>query len=265
VTTPNVLDLPSLDADTRAALQRHILRLADSKRLMGIRYSDWNLGAPTVETGIAMSSMTQDEWGHARLLYAMLKELDLDPMAAEHERPADAYGNVGSLDSQFPDWAATVAGIVIVDGVLRAQLAAFSRGSFEPAQTRCAKMISEEEFHTSLGNAWYRRLAASSEEAQQLLRDATDRFLPVALAWLGTDDAATRLLVEAGVTDSGADLIASFKDAVRDVLASGGVDVDTVQPASASWDEARGRGPGHPDDDTVERARGDRNRSLLVE
>ena len=73
----DVLNVASLDAPTRAALERHILRLADSKRLMGIRYSDWTLGAPSVETGIAMSSMTQDEWGHARLLYSMLKELDL--------------------------------------------------------------------------------------------------------------------------------------------------------------------------------------------
>ncbi len=265
MTAPNVVDVASLDSDTRAALKRHILCLADSKRLMGIRYSDWNLGAPTVETGIAMSSMTQDEWGHARLLYAMLKELDIDPVAVEHERPADAYGNVSCLDSQFPDWAATVAGIVIVDGALRAQVAAFSRGSFEPAQARCAKMVSEEEFHVSLGNAWYRRLAASSDEARKLLRDATDRFLPVVLAWLGADDAPTRLLLEAGLTEPGTDLVAAFKDAVRDVLASGGVDVDAVEPASVSWDEARGRGPGHPDDDTVERARGDRNRALLVE
>lgn len=260
-----LLDLASLDADTRSALERHILRLADSKRLLGIRYSDWNLGAPTIETGIAMSSMTQDEWGHARLLYSMLKELDVDPVAIEHERPVDDYRNLSSLDREFPDWAATVAAIVIADGALRTAIGAFARGTFEPAQSRCTKMISEEEFHTSLGAAWYRRLAASSDEARALLRAATDRFLPEALAWLGADDAPTALLVEAGVTEAGSDLVPLFQDAVRDVLALGGVDVDTVQPASADWDERRGRGPGHPDDDTVERARGDRNRALLVE
>ena len=65
------ISVDALGADDRAALKRLILGLADSKRLMGIRYSDWVLGAPSVETGIATSSMTQDEWGHARLLYAM--------------------------------------------------------------------------------------------------------------------------------------------------------------------------------------------------
>jgi len=126
------LNPDTLDEPTRAALRRYVLSLADSKRLMGIRYSDWNLGAPTVETGIAMSSMTQDEWGHARLLYAMLKELGIDPVQIEHERPAEAYANLGPLDEPFSDWAATVAAMVIVDGALSAALAAFSRGRFEP-------------------------------------------------------------------------------------------------------------------------------------
>lgn len=258
------LNVAALDADGRAALQRHILRLADSKRLMGIRYSDWNLGAPTVETGIAMSSMTQDEWGHARLLYAMLKELDVDPVKIEHDRSAEEYANIRSVDEAFPDWAAAVAAIVIVDGALSTAIAAFSRGSFEPAQSRCAKMVLEEEFHVSMGAAWYRRLAASSDEAKALLRQATDRFLPDALAWLGSEDEASRLLVHAGVTEPGAQLVTTFKDAVREALALGGLDVDAVTPADG-WDAVRGRGPGQPDEDTVGRARGDRNRALLVE
>ena len=82
----DVIDPATLSADQKTALERLILTLADSKRVMGIRYSDWNLGAPSVETGIAMSSMTQDEWGHARLLYAMLKPLGGDPEAVEHDR-----------------------------------------------------------------------------------------------------------------------------------------------------------------------------------
>ncbi len=78
-----------MSEEARVALERFILGLADGKRLLGVRYSDWLLGAPSIESGIAMSSMCQDEWGHARLLYAMLKELGLDPMRVEHERPAD--------------------------------------------------------------------------------------------------------------------------------------------------------------------------------
>jgi phenylacetate-CoA oxygenase PaaI subunit len=258
------LEIATLDAEMRTALRRLILTLADSKRLMGIRYSDWILGSPSVETGIAVSSMTQDEWGHARLLYAMLKELDIDPVPVEHERPAEEYANLDPLDSPFPDWAATTAAMVIVDGALSIALESLSRGGFEPARSRVPKMLAEEEFHVSLGAAWYRRLADASREAKGLLREASRAMLPPVLAWLGASDEAAQALVAAGVTAPGVDQVGAFRDAVRDVLQAAGIDVDAAEPAE-EWEPVRGRGPGRPDADSVERARGDRNRALLVE
>ena len=254
-----------MTVDHNAALRRLILSLADSKRLMGIRYSDWLLGAPSIETGIAASSMTQDEWGHARLLYSMLKELGEDPGVVEHGRPDAAYCSVECLDRPFADWAAVVAGMVLVDGALTVSLEAFSRGGFEPATTRVPKMLAEEEFHQSLAVAWYRRLAGSaSDEARGLLQAATRSMLPPLLAWLGADDEAARALAGAGVTSPGVDLVRGYRDRVRSLVAEAGIDVDEVTP-STEWDAVRGRGPGHPDAEACERARGDRNRTLLVE
>lgn len=262
---PRLLDVAGLDGVTRAALRRLVLTLADSKRLMGIRYSDWLLGAPSIEAGIAASSMAQDEWGHARLLYAMLKDLGEDPRPLEYERPAGAYASLDPLDGPFPDWAAVVAGMVVVDGALTVALDACSEGCFEPATSRIPKMCSEEEFHRSLGFAWYRRLATSgSPEAGDLLREATRSMLPGTLRWLGADDEAARSLVACGVTRPGAELTATFRERVRDVLLAAEVDVDCVEAASG-WDAVRGRGPGHPQEEAVERARGDRNRMLFVE
>jgi 1,2-phenylacetyl-CoA epoxidase catalytic subunit len=259
-----VVAVDTLDDATRSALERLILTLADSKRLMGIRYSDWLLGAPSIETGIAASSMAQDEWGHARLLYAMLKDLGIDPQGVEHARPAEAYASVDALDTPFADWAAVVAGMVLVDGAITVALDAFCRGTFDPACSRIPKMLAEEEFHRSLGAAWYRRLAGSAE-AKKLLEGATHAMLPPLLRWLGASDEAAGTLVAAGLTDPADAQVRAFRDAVRDVVAAAGVDVDAVPLPEGGWDEGRGRGPGHPDEEAVERARGDRNRTLFVE
>jgi len=260
----DVLVVDALDAPSRAALRRLVVTLADSKRLMGIRYSDWLLGAPTIETGIATSSMAQDEWGHARLLYAMLKDLGEDPVAAEHARADGEYASLDPLDAQFPDWAAVVAGMVVVDGALAVALEGFAGGTFEPARTRVPKMLAEETFHRSLGAAWYRRLAHASEEARELLRAATESMMPSVLAWLGVEDAAAGRLVAQGVTRPGAEQLVAFREAVRPLLSEAELDVDAFAP-SVGWDAARGRGPGHPDAEAVERARGDRNHMLFVE
>ena len=56
-----------------------------------------------------------------------------------------------------------------------------------------------------------------------------------------------------------------YRDSLRQPLSLVGIDVDTVDGERAGWDEERGRGPGHPGEEAVERARGDRNRALLVE
>lgn len=257
------LDVKGLDADGVAALRRLILTLADSKRMMGIRYSDWLLGAPSIETGIAASSMTQDEWGHARLLYAMLKELDIDPVTVEHDRPAAEYASVGSLDAEMPDWAAVVAAIAVVDAALTTVLGSFAEGVFEQATTRVPKMLAEEEFHASLGAAWLKRLAGSSEGAE-LLVAALRAQLPPTLAWVGADDAPMRRMVDAGVIGSAETRLGAYRDGLRDLLSVAGVDIDAVEP-EGSWDEARGRTDGHPDEEAAERARGDRNRALFVE
>lgn len=261
-TSVNVADL---SPEARQGLQRAIQSLADSKRLMGIRYSDWLLGAPSIETGIAASSMSQDEWGHARLLYAMLKEFDVDPTAVEHDRPADAYGSVDTLDRPFPDWAGVVAGIVVVDGAISAALGSFAQGTFEPAGTRVPKMLAEEEFHADLGAAWFRRLAEGSGEARDRLRAACDAYLPRTLAWLAPEDDMARLLASEEIMEPSADIRARFEAAVGPLLKLVGIDVASVAEDRAGWDAARGRGEGAPDEESVARARGDLNRALLVE
>jgi 1,2-phenylacetyl-CoA epoxidase catalytic subunit len=259
-----VLSVDALDDAGRASLRRLILTLADSKRLMGIRYSDWLLGAPSIETGIAASSMAQDEWGHARLLYAMLKDLGIDPVPVEHDRPGEAYASVGSLDDPMPDWAALVAAMVVVDGAIGAVLGSFAEGTFEPARSRVPKMLAEEEFHTSLADAWYRRLAAADQEARSLLVAATEAMLPATLAWVGADDDSARAMVDAGVIGPAAERLNRYRARVAGVLAAAGIDIESTEGVS-DWDPERGRTTGRPDEDAVERVRGDRNRSLFVE
>ena len=71
-------------------------------------------------------------------------------------------------------------------------------------------------------------------------------------------------MVAIGVLDSAEDRLALYRDEVREVVALVGVDIDTVL-ATSVWDEVRGRAVGRPDEEACERARGERNRALLVE
>ena len=198
-----IVDVSTLDEPTRAALERHILTLADTKRLLGIRYSDWLLGAPSIETGIAASSMCQDEWGHARLLYAMLKDLGSDPQKAEQDRGPQQYQSVDGLDAEFPDWAWVIAATVVIDAGASAALRGLSVGGLEVAQTRVPKMLAEEAFHQDFGSAWVRKVATGSPAAKTAVAEAARALLPRTLAWMAPDDDRHALLVSAGLCEDG--------------------------------------------------------------
>ena len=250
---------------TPPPLSRHILTLADTKRLLGIRYSDWILGSPSIETGIAASSMAQDEWGHARLLYAMLKKLGYDPFEVEHTRPAGRYYSVPALDRPFEDWADFTAAVVVVDGALAVALESFAAGDFALARTRVPKMLAEEEYHRQFGSAWFARLAEAGGDAKARLHESAMAMLPSTLAWLLPGDDVYDDLVAEGRVRPADRVRERCRNRLAATLARAGITLAAVEPNRDGWDPERRRGPGSPAEEAVERARGDRNRDLFVE
>lgn len=251
--------------EVREALQRLILSLADTKRMLGIRYSDWLLGAPSIESGIATASMSQDEWGHARLLYAMLKDFGVDPVEVEHSRPPGEYCSAACLDEPFADWAAVVAGIVVVDGTLSLALEGFGAGAYDAARRRIPKMLAEEAFHRDFGQAWMRRIVAGTAEGRERLAVAVEFMLADSVTCLLPDDEEARLLAGAGLTARPREARSRLARGLSEPLAPLGTLSSTDPPLPADWIAARRRPAGEPAGDAVERARGDRNRALFVE
>ena len=251
--------------EVREALQRLILSLADTKRILGLRYSDWLLGAPSIESGIATASMSQDEWGHARLLYAMLKDFGVDPVEIEHSRPPGEYCSAACLDEPFADWAAVVAGVVVVDGTLSLALEGFSAGAYDAARRRIPKMLAEEAFHRDFGEAWMRRIGAGAPEGRERVAAAAGPMLASAAACLLPGDEQATLLAGAGLIADPREARAELARRLAEPLAALGAVPATDPPLPADWIARRRRPAGAPAGDVVERARGDRNRALFVE
>lgn len=259
---------PSLGPETLEAVRDLILVLADSKRLLGYRYAEWMLGAPELETGVACSSMAQDEWGHARLLYALLKAFDDDVEELEHGREPEAYRNMEVLDAPAATWPDTVALMALADAALTVQFEALRESAYEPLRQRMEKMLEEERFHAAHGAAWVRRLAEVSDPSRAALRTAVEAILPAVVRWFGPDSPRATGLVESGVaTSSGTALRTRFVERVTPLLELVEVEVPSVDPTTGDFSEAtrRSQAVGGPDPDTIRKVRGDRNREFLME
>jgi len=252
------------------ALRDLLLVLADSKRLLGMRYGEWILGAPELEAGIACASMAQDEWGHARQLYALLRELGEDVDRLEHGREPAEYRSMEALDRPAAGWPELVVLNALADGALTVQLEALRGSSHAPLRQRIGKMLEEERFHAAHGAAWFRRLAGGGARAQAALAGAVEAFAPGILRWFGPDGGRGAELVEAGVADAaGSALRARFLARVGPLLDAVGLlePLRAAPPDFEGFDEAarRGRGSGGPDAETIARVRGDRNRLFRLD
>jgi ring-1,2-phenylacetyl-CoA epoxidase subunit PaaC len=261
----NASELP---AGVRDAVRDLILLLADSKRLLGMRYGQWLLGAPELEAGIACASMAQDEWGHGRLLYALLKDFGEDIERLEHGREPGDYRSMDALDVEPQSWPELVAINALVDAALTVQLEALAGSAYVPLRQRVQKLIEEETFHTAHGVAWFRRIA-DTDAGRDEMRTAVARVLPAVLRWFGPDTQRIRALQDASIVEgNGSGMRQRFVERVGALLRLTGGDVDVVSldPDFTGFDEATRRGRGSaPDERTIAQVRGDRNRAFLMD
>jgi phenylacetate-CoA oxygenase PaaI subunit len=262
-----------LPADAREALAATLLSLADNKRILGMRYGEWILGAPTLEAGIACSAMAQDEWGHGRILYATLKDFGTDPGPLEHERESDAYLSSELLDAPVEEWPEFLTLNLLFDAALSVQVEALTSSRYEPILFKTRKLLEEERFHFEHGRGWAMRLAETAA-GRNALNTAFRKALGPCLRWFGRDDAPFgRALVEAGIADGAGDALRErwvvriapvLREANLGVLGEeleSGLELDW-----SSWSAGRRRsGEGGPHPETLARIRGDRNRSMLMD
>ena len=228
-----------------------ILILADSKRLLGTRYAEWILGAPELEAGIACASMAQDEWGHGRLLYALLKDFGEDTDRIEHMRDPAEYRNIEVLDRSPASWPELIVLNAFVDAALTVQLEALRESEYGPLKQRVAKLLDEEVFHAQHGVAWLNRLAAASDDAKAQVKSAVQNALPLILRWFGEGQEGDALRKE-------------FLSRVQPLLDATKVSADAPRFDNFNSTTRRSNTAG-PDAATITRVRGDKNRIYLMD
>ena len=234
----NVEELEPAVAD---ALRQWAMALADTKHRLGIRTSEWVNGTPALEGAVGASAITQDELGHARSYYSMLRQFPGVPEAIGFENDLEArdvYYNPRQLNQSWDSWLDVIAANVLLDRALQLAVAATRTSCFGPLQTRSAKVLQEESYHRIFGDSWLARLAARQDKVTDKLQDSLDRFWETAVAWIGPeDDPATTKLHNANILSyTVVSHHQQWLDAVTSLLNRHGFTVPNFVPDWSKWD-----------------------------
>ncbi len=227
-----------MSTTTQTAMASLVSSLADNKAALGRRYADWAVSAPTLESAVAAAAMAQDELGHARSTYPVLKAL-----GTETDEVSGGDRHLALLDEDLPDWNAFIAANLLVDGVLTTFVAACVDSSVEQMAARAKKILQEEGSHRVHGEAWAKRLCRDGAQRDAFVARLQETWAE-ASRWLGPDDdPAYAAALEAGeVKQTAAHQRALIRDWLTAILAGEDVSISLPDPTDfSSWDPERRR------------------------
>ena len=167
------------EAAAQACMASLVSSLADNKAALGRRYAEWAISAPTLESAVAAAAMAQDELGHARSTYPVLKALGVE----KTDEDRSAGHPLALLDDQLPDWTAFIAANLLVDGVLTTFVAACADSSITQLAQRANKILQEEGSHRVHAEAWAKRLCRSGDRERANLLDRLEQTWAHAGRW----------------------------------------------------------------------------------
>ncbi|MEZ5255753.1 MAG: Phenylacetic acid catabolic protein [Ilumatobacteraceae bacterium] len=155
----------------------------------GLTERDWIPRAPGLRLKQIFLAKTQDEIGHAHLLYMVAADMGVK---TRREMLEDLYAGRSRFHNVFHyravTWADQIAIAFLVDAAAFAsQRAVFAECSYGPYKRILRRIVAEEGFHMRHGEEMLMRLAEGTPTQHRMFQDALDRWWWPAVQLFGPD------------------------------------------------------------------------------
>lgn len=224
------------DAGQREALRAWLLAMADDDLILGHRHSEWTGFAPDIESDVALSSISQDEIGHARLFYEQVGTLDemspdeTSPDRLAYGRTPGAFCNAVLVERENGDWAYTIVRAWLYDHADAVRLAALASSPLGAFSALAKTLQREEKYHLLFSHAWLKRLSGAGGESRARVQAALDAAWSDALALYEPTPGIERLVASGTLHAGPAEQAARWKAEVEAGLAAVGLSVPPAGP-----------------------------------
>ena len=153
-----------------------VLALADDELCIGQNLAWWIAVGPFLEEDLALTSISQDELGHARALYGLLGD-DIDALA--YGREPHEYRSAHITELPCRDWGETLVRHFLYDTAETVRWSALTASSWEALAAVARRALAEERSHLRHASGLLSRLLRTEAGCSQLL-PLFDQFVPLA-------------------------------------------------------------------------------------
>jgi ring-1,2-phenylacetyl-CoA epoxidase subunit PaaC len=165
--------------DHREDYFKYLLMLADASLMMGQRLGEWCGHGPVLEQDIALTNISLDCIGQARLLYQYAGEYegkgrDEDDLA--YLRDVRSYANPLLCEQPNGDFGDTLVRQYFFDYWQYLCYAELAKGSDARLAAIAEKSLKEIKYHLKFSAEWIKRLGLGTEESHRRMQKAVDQL-----------------------------------------------------------------------------------------
>ncbi|MEM7801350.1 MAG: Phenylacetic acid catabolic protein [Chloroflexota bacterium] len=234
------MQIEEMPPDLSRVVLRWILSVADTKHQIGMQFSHWVTGTPALEAAVGSAAITQDELGHARSPYRLIKNHPDSPSGVGSEndlRDRQIFYAPKGVVLRWKNWTNVVAIMLLLDSAIEIVISKTANSAFVDLAGKTSKIIQEEYFHRVFAASWVKKLATMSAETQMQLQNDIAWAWSIADSWIGpSDDPAAKLLVDQGILNAGVDSIREeWLAHVQPILEDNGLYVPDFRSEWHNW------------------------------
>jgi ring-1,2-phenylacetyl-CoA epoxidase subunit PaaC len=213
----------------------YVLRLADTALILGQRNAEWCGHGPILEEDIALSNMSLDLIGQARLLYTHAAELEKSLTGTTRTEDDYAYfrterefanytlaelphvGPLAGTARTDKDYAVTIARNFLYSTLMLHVWSALTGSSDEQLAAIAAKSIKETQYHVHHAREWLVRFGDGTDESHRRAQAALDYLIPYTREFFSADATEDAIAV-AGIGPKTSELEALWLEDVQAAL-----------------------------------------------
>jgi ring-1,2-phenylacetyl-CoA epoxidase subunit PaaC len=233
-------------------LSDYLLHLADNTLILGQRNSEWTGHGPILEQDIALSNISLDLIGQARMLYQYAADTLNDPARLDFKNTAEVretatedtlaylrdswdFKNCLLVELENGDWAGTILRQFFFSAYQFHLYEALQQSKDQQLASIAEKAWKEVAYHLRWSSEWVIRLGDGTEESHRRMENA------LSLLWMYTGELITpapyeTVLAEIGIAVNPADFREKWVAAVQNVFSEA-----TLKIPENTWMQTGGK------------------------